>query len=348
VKPPTIANRNRNSSAPHIFLSGSVIIGTLVFLLFFTSPPSFAATITYEYDALNRLQTVNYGNGYPEAYIYDNVGNRTSFTIGDTTSPTGGIDSTNITLSDGNATISGTASDLGSGIYTIEISIDGGEWITLSNATNWSYAWPAALGSHDISVRITDYGWNTYWFSTGITVSLQTFTVSVSKSGNGTGSATSSPSGITCGSVCSASYTDGTQVTLTASPDYYCLFSGWSGCDSVNGNTCTITMTGNRNPLACFTYNSCGTSPVRIVRTGQVYSTLQAAYDAAQTGDTIQVQASLLSGSLTANRDISITIAGGYTCDFSSNSGNVTGVQGHIQTTPSGGTLTVRNIIITN
>jgi hypothetical protein len=46
-------------------------IVTLPLLLFFSSLPSFAATITYEYDALNLLQTGNYGNGSLDTYAHD-------------------------------------------------------------------------------------------------------------------------------------------------------------------------------------------------------------------------------------------------------------------------------------
>lgn len=324
------------------------IIGVFVFLLFFIFSSSFAATVTYQYDALNRLQTANSGNGYLETYTYDGVGNRTSLVVEDVEPPTANIASNQIIITDGEATISGTASDLGSGIYSVEISFDGTTWYTATGTTNWSFAWTATPGTYNISIKVTDNDENTSLVSSQITVSLQTFTLTVSKSGNGTGVVTSSPSGINCGYSCATTYTDGDQVVLTASPDYYCFFSGWSGCDSVNGNTCTINMIDNRNSLVSFVYNTCSGNPARILSTGQGYATIQAAYDAAISGDTIQVQALLLTGSLTINRDISVTISGGYSCDFSSNSGNMTGLIGKVQTLSGGGTVTLQNLIITN
>ncbi len=54
-------------------------------------------------------------------------------------------------------------------------------------------------------------------------------TLSVSKSGNGSGTVTSSPPGIDCGSDCREEYPTGTSVTLTAVADSGSVFGGWSG-----------------------------------------------------------------------------------------------------------------------
>ena len=153
-----------------------MILFIFFILFFFFSLPSFAATITYEYDALNRLTTVNYGNGYPEVYGYDNTGNRTSLDIVDAIPPTGTIDSNQITISDGEATITGTASDLGSGVDKVEISLDGGvTWHTATGTTNWSYTWAVAPGSYSISLRITDNKGNISETSYTITIFTQLY-----------------------------------------------------------------------------------------------------------------------------------------------------------------------------
>ncbi|HEX4960767.1 MAG TPA: DNRLRE domain-containing protein [Thermoanaerobaculia bacterium] len=62
-----------------------------------------------------------------------------------------------------------------------------------------------------------------------VTYTLPMKTLSVSKSGTGSGTVTSSPAGINCGSDCSESYSAGTIVTLTPSPAAGSSFSGWSG-----------------------------------------------------------------------------------------------------------------------
>jgi len=45
-----------------------------------------------------------------------------------------------------------------------------------------------------------------------------TYTLTVNKSGNGSGTVTSNPAGINCGTACSANFTSGASVTLTATP----------------------------------------------------------------------------------------------------------------------------------
>jgi hypothetical protein len=84
---------------------------------------------------------------------------------------------------------------------------------------------------------------------------VATDTLAVSKAGSGTGTVTSSPAGIDCGAMCSASYNNGTVVTLTAQADTSSTFSSWSGCDSASGTTCTVTMNAARSVTATFTAN---------------------------------------------------------------------------------------------
>jgi hypothetical protein len=76
-------------------------------------------------------------------------------------------------------------------------------------------------------------------------------TLTVSKNGTGTGTVTSSPSGINCGSTCSAFYSEGTTVTLTPTADAGSSFAGWSGACSGTG-ACTVTMDQARSVTATF------------------------------------------------------------------------------------------------
>src|SRR5205807_1565926 len=100
-------------------------------------------------------------------------------------------------------------------------------------------------------------------------------TLSVVLAGTGHGTVTSSetPPKINCGATCSASYAtgtvvtltaqaaaasydSGTVVTLTAAPATGSAFAGWSGCDTVSGTTCTVTMSASRSVTATFNLQS--------------------------------------------------------------------------------------------
>ena len=74
--------------------------------------------------------------------------------------------------------------------------------------------------------------------------------LTVSKTGSGT--VTSSDGHINCGGTCFFIYNSGTQVTLTATPASGWIFSSWTGCDSTQANTCTVTMNAPRSVQVTF------------------------------------------------------------------------------------------------
>ena len=76
-------------------------------------------------------------------------------------------------------------------------------------------------------------------------------TLSVSRSGNGTGTVTSSPTGIDCGTACSHTYPSGARVTLKASTAKGSRFAGWSGACAGSG-ACTLTMSASKSVKASF------------------------------------------------------------------------------------------------
>src|SRR5688572_2205159 len=82
-------------------------------------------------------------------------------------------------------------------------------------------------------------------------VSLSTLTLQ--KQGTGSGNVTSTPSGINCGGTCAfqaAPFGTGSSVTLTATPDFGSVFTGWGGCSG--GSTCTTVMNGDQTIVAIF------------------------------------------------------------------------------------------------
>jgi hypothetical protein len=79
------------------------------------------------------------------------------------------------------------------------------------------------------------------------------FDLVITKDGTGSGTVSSTPTGIACGDTCTASFTDGTMVTLTAEPAADSLFTGWSGACSGDATTCDVTLSAAASVTATFT-----------------------------------------------------------------------------------------------
>ena len=84
-----------------------------------------------------------------------------------------------------------------------------------------------------------------------ITVSQIQYPLTVTKGGTGSGTVTSSPAGINCGTDCMENYNSGTMVTLTAAAASGSTFAGWSGACAGTG-VCTVTMDGAKSVTATF------------------------------------------------------------------------------------------------
>ena len=72
---------------------------------------------------------------------------------------------------------------------------------------------------------------------------LNTYLISVSKSDSGSGTVTSNPNGINCGSTCSYLFNYNSVVTLTATPSTGSVFTGWSGSGCTGIGNCAVTVT---------------------------------------------------------------------------------------------------------
>lgn len=89
-------------------------------------------------------------------------------------------------------------------------------------------------------------GHTTLLWQSSVPAPAPQYGLTVSKTGTGT--VTSLPSGIACGSTCSAAFDRGASVTLTADPTP----SAWdAACDSTT-ETCTIEMTDNTTVTVAF------------------------------------------------------------------------------------------------
>ena len=81
---------------------------------------------------------------------------------------------------------------------------------------------------------------------------LAATTLTVVKSGNGGGLVTTNPSGISCGTTCSASFPSGTSVTLVTSADVGSVFAGWSGGGCSGTGPCTTMLSTATTVTATF------------------------------------------------------------------------------------------------
>ncbi|NEX16856.1 MAG: hypothetical protein C1943_09565 [Halochromatium sp.] len=82
--------------------------------------------------------------------------------------------------------------------------------------------------------------------------------LSLNISVSGSGTITSDPPGIDCGSTCTAGFAPGTEVTLNASPDDGFQLSGWSKADCGTALTCSITMDVPKTVTATFSTTTIG------------------------------------------------------------------------------------------
>jgi Zn-dependent metalloprotease len=136
---------------------------------------------------------------------------------------------------------------------------------SFGGASTYSGSGTSAVFNHTVSSPTTYYyrvrasdncggsTWNSTWSGMkNTTVNPAAQTLTVSKAGTGTGTVSSSPAGINCGSTCSTSFDYNTVVTLSASADAGSTFTGWSGEGCSGTGTCQVTTTQTRSVEARF------------------------------------------------------------------------------------------------
>jgi hypothetical protein len=82
-------------------------------------------------------------------------------------------------------------------------------------------------------------------------------TLTVTMAGTGSGTVTSSPAGISCPTTCTASFPQGTQVTLTETPGGNAVFTAWNGACS-GTSTCSVTLSATNAVTAMFSGGDSG------------------------------------------------------------------------------------------
>lgn len=146
--------------------------------------------------------------------------------------------------------------------------------------------------------------------------------VNVAFTGSGSGMVTSTPSGISCNTDCSAPFTAGTPLTLHAEPSGFSLFGGWSGSSCSGTGDCMVTPADEVTATAIFTHDTA--HQVRVDgESSTYYPSIQAAYDAVADGATIKLWATTYTESLTCGRPLQVTLLGGYDGGYTSITGEV-------------------------
>lgn len=81
----------------------------------------------------------------------------------------------------------------------------------------------------------------------------QSLSLTVNRTGTGSGTIVSAPAAINCGSVCAGTFGAGAVVTLTATPSAGSVFTGWSGGGCSGTGTCVVTVAAATTVSAGFT-----------------------------------------------------------------------------------------------
>ena len=146
--------------------------------------------------------------------------------------------------------------------YLVERRIGGGSYsqIAVLAANSTTYTDPGLTGSTTHCYRVRAFnaaGGSGYSNEACKTTAQSTLNVTVVKAGTGSGTVSSSPAGITCGSDCTEAFLSGAVVTLTATPGGTASrFAGWSGGGCAGTAPCTLS--GNASPTVTATFTTTG------------------------------------------------------------------------------------------
>ena len=130
------------------------------------------------------------------------------------------------------------------------------EIFTSSDGIDWTSRWLPARSLCLHPINAITYG-NKSFVGVGCEGSILQSArygndLTVVKDGTGSGKVTSSPAGISCGTACSATFNEGTVVTLTATPGAGSIFTGWAG-DCTGSGACSVPMDKDVTVTATFT-----------------------------------------------------------------------------------------------
>jgi hypothetical protein len=195
---------------------------------------------------------------------------------------------------------------------------------TDSNGCSASQGYTLTINKADTTTTITSNAPNPSFTGQAVTINYTVTSPAGTPTGNVTvGDGTVSCTGTVAAGTCTLIFSTTGSKTLTAQ------YSGDAGFNAgiSAGVTQTVTL-----------------PPVRIAGTTPVYfTTIQSAYDAAADGDTIQIQALDFPEAVSLDRNVSVSMQGGYDSGYTGNSGT-TSISGTL--TVASGTVAVANILV--
>lgn len=130
----------------------------------------------------------------------------------------------------------------------------------LIDEVNASTGWPGGdnITKQTLERNSGDFSWHTSTAAGGTpkaensnaavsrsssSTSASMFSLVIEKNGNGSGSVTSVPVGIDCGSKCASEHQAGMRISLLATPSAGAVFGGWTGWENCgSGNLCPVIM----------------------------------------------------------------------------------------------------------
>jgi hypothetical protein len=128
------------------------------------------------------------------------------------------------------------------------VSVQSGANQTFTITPNSGYAISSVLVDGVAKGAVSTYTFsavNTNHTINATFTAIPNYTLTVIKNGTGSGTVSTNPTG--------TSFSAGTPVTLTATPDANSVFSGWSGGCTGTASTCQVTMNANVSVNATFT-----------------------------------------------------------------------------------------------
>jgi hypothetical protein len=154
-------------------------------------------------------------------------------------------------------------------------------------------------------------------------ISVPTVTLSITKTGTGSGNISVTNAGAVCGTSCEPTFNLNSLVSLTATPDKLSLFGIWTGCSSIGPNgECIVTMSAYKGVDAFFIL-----APKAKIGTTE-YASFAEAYTAASSSapTTIMLLEDTLSVATVINK--LLILQGGHLPSFARSTSGYTTLQG--------------------